>query len=214
MKPLPVILIGAGGHAKELLDALDLLGMEVIGLTDLDASRAGQQVSGVPIIGGDEVPSLHKPGSIQLVNAIGSIGSMSARRAAYEKFSKQGFTFADVIHPAAMVSRRAILQAGVQIMAGSIVQADATIALNTIINAGAIVEHDCFVGAHVHLAPGVTLSGAVRIGEATHVGTGATIIQSIQVGKGCTIAAGAVVIGNVPDGATVSGVPAKGAISS
>lgn len=214
MKKLPVILIGAGGHAKELLDALDLSGMEVIGLTDLDASRAGQQVGGVPILGGDEALSKHKPKTVWLVNAVGSVGSMSARRAVHEKFSRQGFIFANVIHPAATVSRRAILQPGVQILAGSVVQADATIALNAIVNAGAIVEHDCFVGAHVHLAPGVTLSGAVRVGEATHVGTGATIIQSVQVGRGCTIAAGAVVIGDVPDGAKVSGVPAKIAASS
>lgn len=42
-----------------------------------------------------------------------------------------------------------------------------------------------------------------------HIGMSATILPGVTVGKLARVAAGAVVTTNVPDGATVAGVPAK-----
>jgi serine acetyltransferase len=77
------------------------------------------------------------------------------------------------------------------------------------VNTGAIVEHECEVGEAVHVAPGACLAGRVRVGACAFVGVGAQVIQCLSVGEGATIGAGAVVIGDVPEGATVVGVPAR-----
>lgn len=205
----PVILVGAGGHALVLLDALSLVHTVVLGLVDSDPSLAGRKVLGYPVLGADTALRAHAPGTVRLVNAIGSVGSMARRRSVFESLRGAGHSFASVLHPSAIVSRHAVAAPGVQIMAGAVVQACASIGENTIVNTGATVDHDCSIGAHVHLAPGVTLSGNVRIGDETHVGAGATVIQGVRIGARCTVAAGAVVLGDVADGTTVAGVPAK-----
>jgi len=205
----PVILVGAGGHARVLLDALELSGANVIGLVDADASLTDRDVMGFLVLGNDDVLGQYPPGSVDLVNAIGSIDSMQRRKSVYEKLCRAGHVFASVIHPRATLSRHALMAAGVQVMAGAVVQPGASLGENTIVNTGATVDHDCRVGAHVHIAPGVTLSGNVQVGDGTHVGAGATVIQGVRIGAHCLIAAGAVVVDNVQDGASVKGLPAQ-----
>lgn len=209
MSDAPVILIGAGGHARVLLDALSLSGAAILGLVDKDPALIGQKVLGYEVLGGDEEVRKRAPGTIRLVNAIGSDKAMDRRRSVYETWRKAGYSFASVQHPGAIVSRHAMTAAGVQIMAGAVVQACASIGENTIVNTGATVDHDCNIGAHVHLAPGVTLSGNVHVGDGTHVGTGAKVIQGRRIGARCTIAAGAVVVRDVADGTTAKGIPAR-----
>lgn len=208
MKKLPVIIIGAGGHAKVVLDILLLIGTEVLGFSDLDSAKAGQSVHGCPILGDDETVLRNDPVSVLLANGVGSVGDMRARKAVFDKYSSKGYGFMMVIHPTAIVSPRSDIGPGVQIMAGAIVQVDSVISDNCIVNTGAIVEHDCHIGAHVHLAPGVTLSGDVTVGAGSHVGTGATIMQGVRIGRRCTVAAGAVVISDIDDDTRVAGVPA------
>lgn len=206
---MPVILVGAGGHALVLLDALALSHTAVLGLVDTDPALAGRQVLGFAILGGDEVLRGYAPGTVRLVNAIGSVGSMKLRRLVYGSLRGAGHSFASVLHPSATVSRHAVVAFGIQVMAGAVVQACASIGENTIVNTGATVDHDCRIGAHVHLAPGVTLSGNVQVGDETHVGPGATVIQGVRIGTRCNVAAGAVVLSDVADGTTVAGVPAR-----
>jgi UDP-perosamine 4-acetyltransferase len=205
----PLILIGAGGHARVLLDALELAGAKVIGLLDADASLAGHKVMGYAVLGGDEVLQRHAPGSVELVNAIGSVDSMRLRKSVYDKLRAAGHVFVGVFHPRATLSRHAVAAGGVQLMAGAVIQAGARLGEDTIVNTGATVDHDCVVGAHVHIAPGATLSGNVQVGDETHVGAGATVIQGVRIGAGCTVAAGAVVVRDVRDGTRVKGLPAR-----
>ncbi len=204
-----MILIGAGGHAKVLLEALARSGVEVAGLTDADSGKNGGIIAGARVLGTDDALDGYPPESTVLVNAMGSTESMSPRRAVYERLKAKGYGFLTVVHPSAVVAADAMFEEGVQVMAGAIVQPGARIGANSILNTGAQVDHDCQIGAHVHLAPGVVLSGAVTIGESTHVGTAATIVQGLKLGRGCMVAAGAVVTHDVADGERVAGVPAR-----
>jgi UDP-perosamine 4-acetyltransferase len=204
-----VVVVGAGGHAKVLLDALSRSGVAVAGLTDADAGKRGKLFAGVPVLGDDGVLDKHPPASTLLVNAIGSIEWMTSRQKVYERLKAAGYRFLTVIHPSAVIAPDAVLGEGVQVMAGAIIQAGAKIGANSILNTGAQVDHDGVIGAHVHLSPGVILSGAVTVGDGTHVGTAATIVQGLRVGRGCLVAAGAVVTKSVADGERVAGVPAR-----
>lgn len=204
-----IVVVGAGGHARVLLDALACRGIVVAGLTDPDPSLAGRVLDGIGVLGRDEILEGYPPGSTVLVNALGSTSTMAPRRALFERLKSRGYEFLTVLHPAAVVSRGAVLGEGVQAMAGVIVQPGARVGANCILNTGAQVDHDCVVGAHSHIAPGATLSGCVSIGEDTHVGTGAIVVQGVRVGAGCLVAAGSVVTRNVDDGGRVAGVPAR-----
>jgi sugar O-acyltransferase (sialic acid O-acetyltransferase NeuD family) len=204
---LHVILIGGGGHARVLIDVLQELKVTIVGITD-PAHRAGATgPNRIAMLGGDEALDRFHASEIQLVNGVGSIGSMTARDDVFRRCAARGFRFANVVHPATVISRSAELCEGAQVMAGCVVQCGAVIGRNTIINTHASIDHDCRIGESVHVAPGVTLSGSVTIGDRTHIGTGATVIQGIKIGAGCLVAAGAVVHRDLPDNSRL--IPGK-----
>jgi sugar O-acyltransferase (sialic acid O-acetyltransferase NeuD family) len=193
-----VIIIGAGGHARVLLEALELSSCKVLGFIDPAFAKGLQGPAGLPVLGGDEALHDFYASEVQLVNGVGSTGPTTARAAVYRRGKQAGFSFARVVHPSAILSASAILGEGAQIMAGCVVQTGAEIGANSIVNTRASVDHDCKIGETVHIAPGVTLSGNVRIGDRTHIGTGAVVIQGISIGADSLVAAGAVVYRDLP----------------
>lgn len=207
---LPVIVIGAGGHAKVVVDLLQCAGRTVLGLTDPDPDRVAGEVLGVAILGSDAVLTDHRPEEVELANGIGSTEPPTKRQDLYDQLVARGYRFATLVHPSAIVARDADMGPGAQLMAGTIIQPGVRIGPNCIVNTGATIDHDCIIGAHVHIAPGVTLSGAVEVGDATHIGTGASIIQGVSIGAGCMVRAGAVITEDVMDGARVGRVPSLG----
>lgn len=205
----PVIILGAGGHAKVLIDALRLQSIELLGIADTDIGKRGLSLMGVPVIGGDEEVMAYPVEAICLVNGVGSVRVNPLRRQLFEHFKNKGYRFANVIHPSAIIAIDVVLSEGAQIMAGTVIQTGCHIGINAVINTGSVVDHDCHIGDHVHISPGATLSGGVSVGENAHIGTGATVIQGIQIGHNSLVAAGAVVISDVPNGVIVAGIPAK-----
>jgi sugar O-acyltransferase (sialic acid O-acetyltransferase NeuD family) len=208
MKKVPVIVLGAGGHAKVLIDILRMQSYEIIGVTVPRENLAGETFQGVKIIGSDEKILKYPANEIYLVNGIGSIEKTDKRKKLFEQFKSKGYSFAKVIHSSAVIAAGVELDEGVQIMAGAIIQPGSQIHSNSIVNTKASIDHDCYIGPHVHLAPGVTLSGDVKVGEGAHIGTGATVIQGILIGKNSLIAAGALVNKDVAEGAKMIGIPA------
>ena len=70
------------------------------------------------------------------------------------------------------------------------------------------------IGRHCVIAPWVTIgvNGSLAgptIGDNVFIGTGAKILGDIRVGNDVRVGANAVVLQDVPDGATVVGVPAR-----
>lgn len=204
---LPVVVLGAGGHAKVLIDALLSAGRQVIGCTD--PKGTAEAVLGIPVIGDDSALDGYGPRSVCLVNGMGSVERPIRRKELFERFQSAGYSFCRVVHPSAVVGREVVLGEGVQIMAGAVVQAGACLGQNVIVNTNASVDHDCIIGAHAHVAPGATLSGQVEVGECTHIGTGASVVQGIRIGKGVFVRAGALVIRDVEEGRDVAGVPCR-----
>ncbi len=199
-----VILVGAGGHGKVVLDSLTYSDQyQVIGATDILAES--NQFDVVKMLGDDSVIEKWLPDQIYLANGIGFLPKQNQRKNIYQRFKQQTYSFITIAHPTAIISTSAQLHEGVQVFAGSIIQAVAEIGENSIINSGVIIEHDVKIGAHAHVAPGAIICGGVNIGEGVFVGAGARIIQGINIGKGSIIAAGAIVTRNVEDGEIVIG---------
>ena len=205
----PIIIIGAGGHAKVLLDTLLLNGEAVLGLTEFDAEKWNTSVLGVSVIGNDDVILSHSPDEIFLVNGMGSVGSTKKRQEIYRSFKAKGYKFATVVHPSAIISPYVVLGEGVQLMAGCTINAGTVIGDDSIVNTRASIDHDVLIGEHVHIAPGTTISGGVKIGDGVHIGTGASVIQGVQIGTNSIVGAGAVVLTNLPNECLAYGVPAR-----
>lgn len=201
-----IIILGGGGHASVVLDALQCAGASVTGFVDIDQKK---KLNDLLHLGDDSVILECDRDEVLLANGLGSVGLPGARLSRYLWFKEKGYAFTRVIHPTSIIADDAVLGEGVQVMAGAVVQPGTIIGDNTIVNTRSSVDHDCEIGAHVHIAPGVTLSGQVIIGEKSHIGTGTSIIQGIRVGSGSLVGAGSVVIRPVADDSKVWGVPAK-----
>jgi UDP-perosamine 4-acetyltransferase len=207
---LPILGLGAGTHARSVLEALRSAGrFEVVALADDDASRAGSEILGFPVVAADEVERLRAEGIAHAFAGVGGVGSSAARRQVFERLLAAGFELPPIVHASAVVSPWAGLGRGAQVLAGAIVNAGTVVEDDVILNTGAIVDHDCRIGAHAHVGPGARLAGLVTVGEEAHVGIGAVAIERIEIGAGALVAAGAVVVGDVPAGARVAGVPAR-----
>lgn len=209
MTKKPMIILGAGGHSKVLIDALQRQSANIIGITDPDPDLQGRDVMRIPIIGDDDSILQYGVSDIVLVNGLGKVNRFNKRMQIYDTFKERGYMFTRVIHPSAIISPGAYIAEGVHVMAGAVIQTLATIGVNTIINTRASVDHECIIGDHVHIAPGATISGGVGIGDNVLIGTGAIIIQGIHVGASSIVGAGAVVTEDVMEGVTVMGIPAR-----
>ena len=209
MSDTVIIIIGSGGHAAVVADALLAAGTPVLGFTDSDTSRHGRLLCGLTVLGDDSVLDTHSPATLRLANGIGGTRGEGLRRAVQRQLEARGWQFVQVRHPAAVVSPFARVAAGAQLFASCVVQAGAVIGEGCIVNTAAVVEHDVVLGEFVHLACNATLCGNVRVGANSHIGASAVLRQGVQLGDASVVGAGAVVLRDFVGGATLVGAPAE-----
>lgn len=199
-----VVILGSGGHARVLIDALD----EPPALV-LDPAPTSGTLLGVPVLSGDDrLPELIAAYGLTHV-AVGVAGDLALRQRLYHAGLAAGLLALTVVHRRAIRSQHAELGAGAQVMAGAVINAGAGVGVNTVVNTAAVVEHDVRVGDGCLIGPNATLLGGVHIGDNVLVGGGAVVLIGVTVGTGATVGAGAVVTRDVPPGLTVAGVPAR-----
>jgi len=204
-----VLVWGAGGHGKVIVDALMAGGeWEVVGILDEDEKKWGVEVLGVKVFslegGVAEAAKRLECGRVAI-----AIGDNYARFEKFEQVRRADLTPMNVVHPSAHVSRFAKLGEGVAILAGATINPGTTIEDNVCVNTSASVDHDNYLEISCHIFPNATLTGGVRIAEFAYVGSGAVVAPNLTVEKYSYVGAGAVVLVNVAEGTVVFGVPAK-----
>ena len=203
-----LVLFGAGGHAKVVIDIIERQGIyEVAGLIDDDIEHKGKRFFGYPVLGTRaELPALH---SGQLRCAIVTIGDNASRAAVAAHLDQHGWRFASAVHPGANIGRGTSIGPGSVVMAGCVVNADAYLGAQVILNTGATVDHDCHIDDAVHIAPGCHLCGGVSVGQGSLLGAGSIVTPGVKIGATVIVGAGSTVIRDVADDARVSGSPAR-----
>lgn len=202
----PVVVIGAGGHAKVVIELIREAGdHEVCGLLDADPSP--RQVLGVPVIGDDDVlPRLRSEG---IAHAFVALGDNRLRVEIGRKAEAMGFSLVNAISRAAVLSPSVRLGAGVAVMAGAVVNAETCIEDMVVVNTNAGVDHDCLLGEGAHVGPGSALAGGVQIGRLAFLGVGTRTIPGVSIGEGAVIGAGACVVSDIPAYVLAYGSPAR-----
>lgn len=200
-----IIVIGAGGHAKVCIELLRAQG-DVVAFC-IGSSDSSDTCVGVPVLKSDDyLATLRNEGYGKVFVAI---GSNALRNRLAQSATDFGFELVNALSPSAVISPSARIGKGVAVMAGAVINAEASIDDLCIINTGATVDHDCQIGRAAHIAPQSALAGNVEIGKESFVGIGTKIIPTICVGEFVMIGAGSVVITNVDSRTKVVGVPAK-----
>ena len=201
-----IIIVGAGGHARVVIDAVRLNKLDIHGIIDINYSEKSERINGYPLVGGFDYLDHINPKNYDIVIAI---GDNDKRDKYFSKVVKLGFNLPNIAHPTSILSKYVTIGKGVFINSGVIINSMARIGDNTIINTGAIIEHEVIIGKNCHICPGVKLTGRVHIGRNTFIGIGTSVIDHIMINENVTIGAGSVIINNIDKNLTVAGSPAK-----
>ena len=197
-----IFVIGAGGHAEVVIDAILSSGLQVSGIYDDDESLMGQHIFEIPVLGKIEKAKEYEDGKFVV-----AIGDNETRMKAVNNLSFPDTKFLTVIHPSAVIGKNVQIGHGSMILGDVVINNGSVIGKHCIINTSSSVDHHNKISDFVHIAPGTHTGGNVEIDEGTFLGIGNSVIPGIKIGKWSVIGAGTVVIEDVPDYATVVGVP-------
>ena len=194
-----LLVVGAGGHAKVVIDA---------------ARAAGSEIAGIVGVPGDPPEILGHPvtASAEDVEADGfviAVGDNAMRARLFVDYAATGLAPAVVVHPSVIVGADVELGGGTFCAAGVIINTGARIGEDVILNTGCSIDHDCTIGAHSHVGPQTALCGGVNLGEGVLLGVGACASPGASVGAWSVVGAGAAVVGELPGRAVCVGVPAR-----
>lgn len=199
-----LIIIGAGGYAKSVLDSFDHMNFKMVGYID-DIKSIGVMHQGYPVIG-NTLDCIENPKDYVYFIAI---GNNRKRKAWYLKLKERDLSLINVIDKSALVSKVAEIGEGSFIGKLAILNHGCVVGNNCVINTRALLEHGCTTKDHVNISTNATLNGDVNCEEGCFVGSGTVVNGQIKIGKWSLVGSGAVVIKDVKDRTTVVGVPAK-----
>ena len=194
-----LLVVGAGGHAKVVIDAAEEAGFEIAGIVGTAADTP--EILGHPVsLTSEDVPA---------DGFIVAIGDNETRARYFAEYARAGLPPLSVSHPSAIVGKDVVIGDGTFVAAGVIINAGAQIGADTILNTGCTVDHDCVIGEHSHIGPQVALCGAVTLGEGVLFGVGSCASPRVSVGAWSVVGAGAAVVGELPARTVCVGVPAR-----
>jgi sugar O-acyltransferase (sialic acid O-acetyltransferase NeuD family) len=201
-RSLDLVILGAGGFARQAVWLADRVGFRVVAMLD-ELADSPSEYQGIPI-----VRDLGALGASREVAVVSAVGSPDLRRR-WAAALGEGHVFTQLHDPAALIAPNATMGAGSSVFAGSVCSTHSRIGDHTIIGFNCLVSHDVAVGAFSHLAGGVVLNGGACVGNGCLVGAGAVVLPGVRIGDGAVVGAGAVVSRDVPAGTTVASPPAR-----
>lgn len=204
---LPMVLYGAGGHARVLMDLIALTPSFYVRGFLVDDMARGELVCGLPVLGcRQDAPALGAQGGLFGALACGLLEPEAGKRAQlFRVLSENGFRMPPLVHPTATIESGVHLSPGVQVLAGAYVGPNCVLGEGVVVNTKAVVSHDCVIGDFTHITPGAILAGGVRIGSGCVIGCGASVYLKTRIGDNVMVHNGVAVMRYVPDGSVVKG---------
>lgn len=202
MEDKSVVMIGAGGHGKSVLNVLWQMGLDVEVVIDDSPEKCGQDLLGVPIVSYDS-PQAKEKGR----QAVIAIGDNAARKSVAESFAH--FEWLHAVSPLATVYPHAKVGKGSVVLPGAIIGADAVVGEHVIVSALSAIAHDSFVGDFAHIASGVMVAGGAKVMEGAFLAIGSNVIPGVTIGAWAMLGAGATAVRDIPDYAKAYAHPAK-----
>lgn len=212
MRPVPLVLIGGGGLARETSAAIRAINgivptWQVLGILDDDPMLHGTTSGGHEVLGPTEAVGLYP--SALVVLCFAAAADRMARKRAVAALGVPAERYATIVHPAAALDTTTEIGAGSIILAGCVATADVTIGAHCVAMPNVTFTHDDVLADHVVCGAAATLAGRVQVGEGSYLGSGCLIREGCWIGAWATVGMGAVVLHDVPVGQVWVGVPAR-----
>lgn len=206
---IPIVVIGASGLAKVVIDAIERAGRHPIaGL--IDAQRAaGSTFFGYPVLGDDD-DAARLFAARAFGAAVIAIGDNWRRHQVAERWQRAvpDIQFPPVLDPSAHLARGAGIGRGTIVLSGAVVGSDTQLGDFVLCDYRATIEHDCRIRDFAALACGTVIGGGVDIGSFSVVAAGASVIHGVAIGQHTVIGAGATVVDDIGDRVVAVGTPA------
>ncbi len=185
-----IVLVGAGGHAKSLIDLIKTKEeYKIIGLVS-NKHKVGESVLGHKVLGDDSQLKFLREDCEYAVVAVGQIKDSAKRKVLVQNLSLLGFRFPIISSKFSYISKYANIGEGTTIGHGAVINANANIGKHCIINSQSLVEHDSNINDFCHISTGVLINGGVNIGEETFIGSNTMIRENVIIPSKVCISAG------------------------
>jgi len=131
-----IAIIGAGGHAKIIVDLINnLIDYEIIGFYDDNINKKLYNFKNL-----GNIKSINN----SIDNYVIGIGDDLIRKNIYK--NNKNLNYCTLIHPSSIISKNSKIGKGTVICAGSIIQTDVNIGKHCIINTNSNIDHECVIG--------------------------------------------------------------------
>lgn len=204
-----MLIIGAGGHAKEILEVLTDNGEEKLFFyDDLQSNTALKVFNQFSVLKNQKEVSVYFK-NIDRKFVLG-LGGTKVRMLLADRLSAFGGELDSVISKRAHISNYdTLIGEGINVMQNVTIQPSVKIGKGCLINANTNIHHDTTIGSYCELGPSVVITGRCIIGDFTFIGSGAILMPGITIGENVIVGAGAVVTKSVGDNVRVAGIPAR-----
>jgi sugar O-acyltransferase (sialic acid O-acetyltransferase NeuD family) len=204
-----MIILGAGGHALEVLDLL---------------LHKGHSTDDIIFYDDTGNPSGHVLGRYSIIKSSNEaekyiqshdnkfclgIGNPVARYLLLNRLSSVGGVHCSLQSNHALKSYNIADIIDADIFPFSFIGPNVKLGRGALINTRASVHHDVNIDDYAEISPSATILGGAIIGEFSRIGSGAVILPKIRIGMNVIIGAGSVVTKDLPDNVIAMGVPAK-----
>ena len=180
-------VLGAGGHAKVVLDSIKINKYSGIYFYD-DKFPKSKKFYNFNIIGKfNDLPKNKK--DLYFV----AIGDNSLRKKLSDELLSKDLNLETIINKTSIISKNSNILPGTFVGPGAVVNSGALIERGCIINTSAIIEHDCKIKDFSHIAPRVLLGGNVTVNQLSLVGLGTIIVPNITIKKNSLVKAGSLI---------------------
>ncbi|WP_323115959.1 acetyltransferase [Klebsiella variicola] len=197
-----LVIIGAGGFSKSIIDSIDNQLIDLVGF--IDTYKQGYH-QGFPIIG-NSIADIKEPHNY--IYFVG-IGDPDIRHEFMSLLTKNNLKTINIIDPTAIVSKYSVLGNCIYIGKMCIINSDSILEDGVVINTRSLIEHGNKIGYCSNISTNVVLNGDVTVGERTFVGSCTVVNGQLNIGSQTIIGSGSVVIRNIQDKVVVAGSPTR-----
>ena len=202
-----MIVVGAGGFAKEIIEILikndGYDNSNLFIFEEIDKKKSS--FYGFKIL--QEMDEVKKVFDTLSPDFCLGVGTVIARYNLCKKFENSGGNLVSVVSSNSSIGKYDVkIGNGTCVMSSSTISNGVSIGKGVLVNADVLAGHDVTIGDFSDISPGVKLTGHSMVGRFVTIGTSAVILPGVKIGDNSMIAAGSVVSNDIPNNSMVVGI--------